>query len=401
MAVPKLSDVDKRFLLSIKPEDIDYKLIVNLFGSRFIDGKIHPPRFLPYQTCMLKSGEYFNKADIDTTAGSIIVNKFLIEYCGFQNTVGYVNEVLRESTLRGIERNLAGFVRQGLVDLRMFEKFLERVEWLGMRCHSVFCGSFTPGTIKPNEKVMKRKAELLEIHKDAIQAGDPIVIAKIEKELLDLAKEELKGDPGMALYDSEARGSFSNNYKNIAVMRGAIKNPSTGEYDVVESNFVDGIAKKDIPASGNTVPTGSYPKAVGTGVSGYFSKQLYAALQSVVVDPDNLFCGTKATIPTIIPKKGYNDFLYKYINEGGKRVFLDDNTIKKYIGKTVHLYTVLGCTSKQLCLTCAGTMFKQLGINNVGLTAARVSGTTLNLSMKAFHDSSIKIYNLKINDLTI
>ena len=71
----------------------------------------------------------------------------------------------------------------------------------------------------PNEKVIKLRDELFKKYSKEISEGDLATVGKIEKELLELAKKELKGNPGMDIYDSGSRGSFSNNYKNTAIMR--------------------------------------------------------------------------------------------------------------------------------------------------------------------------------------
>ena len=60
---------------------------------------------------------------------------------------------------------------------------------------------------------MKRKEELFKEHKEELENGDVITAVKIENELTSMAESELKGDPGMDLYNSGARGKFANNYK--------------------------------------------------------------------------------------------------------------------------------------------------------------------------------------------
>ena len=74
-----------------------------------------------------------------------------------------------------------------------------------------------------------------------------------------MAKKELAGDPGLDLYDSEARGNFGN-YKNMNIFKGATMNNMTGKYEIVRSSFMDGIQKKDIPSFGTAVVSGAYPK---------------------------------------------------------------------------------------------------------------------------------------------
>ena len=62
----------------------------------------------------------------------------------------------------------------------------------------------------------------------------------------------------MDLYVSGARGSIGNNYKNINLMRGAVKNTQTGGYDVITKSLMDGLDKKDMAAHSNQIVQGAY-----------------------------------------------------------------------------------------------------------------------------------------------
>ena len=73
--------------------------------------------------------------------------------------------------------------------------------------------------VMTNPKISKRKEELLKQNDTAIKNGDSVVTAKIEEELLGMAKEEFKDAPAMQIYNSGCRGSFGNNYKCTSVMR--------------------------------------------------------------------------------------------------------------------------------------------------------------------------------------
>ena len=79
----RVSEEDKKYLLSLTPEDITYELGMQLFADHVkkVDGKIveEKSRFEPTDYFSLKAGEYFNKTDIETTVGSFIFNKFIIE----------------------------------------------------------------------------------------------------------------------------------------------------------------------------------------------------------------------------------------------------------------------------------------------------------------------------------
>ena len=99
-------------------------------------------------------------------------------------------------------------------------------------------------------------------NEEAIKNGDARVIEDIEQQLIKKTKEALKDDIGMDLYNSGARGSVNNHLKNMMLTRGAVQNPVTKEYDIIENSLMDGLAKKDIPAHSNMITSGAYPKAV-------------------------------------------------------------------------------------------------------------------------------------------
>ena len=118
-------------------------------------------------------------------------------------------------------------------------------------------------TLKPSPKVMAQRDKLFRDNKEALDRNDLITGVKIEKELTDLAYETLKNDPGMDLYKSGARGTFKNNFKNISIMRGPVYDPTTNKFNMVKSNFVEGMRKDEIATYGTTVITGSYPRFWG------------------------------------------------------------------------------------------------------------------------------------------
>ena len=82
-----------------------------------------------------------------------------------------------------------------------------RVQWLGMQFHEPLAASFTMRGLKPLESVVKRRDELIEENKEALEKGDIMTMSAIEKELVELAKKEISDDPSMDLYYSGARES--------------------------------------------------------------------------------------------------------------------------------------------------------------------------------------------------
>lgn len=403
----KLNDNDKKYLLSLKPSDLTFTTLVSLLGN-IEKPKTHlgdigssKPRYDVTDTFDLTPSEYFVKSKITTTVGKFLFNKYIIEALNLIDSIGYVDWAIGSSGLSKLEDMLAVALLNDKITTKTFKEYINRRDTLGSSLNFVIAPSFTIGVLTEQKAVTKEKNKLVTQHKKELDEGNAVLGEHIEKRLLEIAKNELKNDPGMELYDSGALGSFKNNYKNNNVIRGPVFNNITGKYDFVSSSLINGIDKKDIPCYGNSVVSGAYPKAVGTQVSGYFAKQILAALQTEMLDVENSDCGTKRYIEFKITSKNAKDLQYRYIIENGKLIELTPDVIKTYIGKTVKLRSPQMCIGKKICHHCAGNLFYKLGITNIGLTTSRVATTLTNLGMKKFHDSTIKTQAIELDDIFI
>ena len=400
----RISEEEKRYIMSLRPEDITYELGMSLFADhvRKVDGKIveEKSRFEPTDYFQLKAGEYINRTDIETTVGTFIFNKFIIEPL-FTEYVDYVNWELTDGGLGKLEGILSELLLEDKIDTTMFGDYLDRVQWLGMQFHEPLAASFTMRGLKPLESVVKRRDELIEENKEALEKGDIMTMSAIEKELVDLAKKEISDDPSMDLYYSGARGSIPNNYKQLSIVKGPVFNKTIGKYQFIKKSFFEGLDKEDLAAAATNVVNGQYPKSCGTAISGYKAKQVSSLGQAVILRKDVQDCGTKGYVEIVIPPSMKSKFLYRYVIDGGKPVLLDNNNIDNYVGKKVKLRSIMycGCDSG-VCMTCAGRLFEKLQIDAIGLTTSTLTGALLNLKMKAFHDSSVKVNAIDLDDMT-
>ena len=400
----RISEEEKRYIMSLRPEDITYELGMSLFADhvRKVDGKIieEKSRFEPTDYFQLKAGEYINRTDIETTVGTFIFNKFIIEPL-FTEHVDYVNWELTDGGLGKLEGILSELLLEDKIDTTMFGDYLDRVQWLGMQFHEPLAASFTMRGLKPLESVVKRREELIEENKEALEKGDIMTMSAIEKELVELAKKEISDDPSMDLYYSGARGSIPNNYKQLSIVKGPVFNKTIGKYQFIKKSFFEGLDKEDLAAAATNVVNGQYPKSCGTAISGYKAKQVSSLGQAVILRKDIQDCGTKGYVEIVIPPSMKSKFLYRYVIDGGKPVLLDNSNIDNYVGKKVKLRSIMycGCDSG-VCMTCAGRLFEKLQIDAIGLTTSTLTGALLNLKMKAFHDSSVKVNAIDLDDMT-
>lgn len=396
----RISDEEKKYLLSINYADIDYNLLMGLFSDTYENGKIKKSKFEPQDVFLLKKGEYINTENMDTTVGMFIFNKFIIEP-RFSKVVGYVNYTINSKGLKNLESQLSEFLRDDIITSEDFADYLMRIQWFGNKLHEPLASSFTMRGIKPIDKVIKERDRLIKENQKALEKGDIIVMSEIESKLVKMAEEEIGDDPSMDLYYSGARGSISNNYKQLSIVKGPIMNLASGKYEFVENNFYEGISKDKISSTGSNVVNGAYPKTCDVKESGYKSKQMNAALQSIVLRNDVKDCGSKGYIEVLLTPEVASKCNDRYIIDNGKLVLLSSETIKKYIGKVVKLRSIMYCGCDYgVCLTCAGLSFKKIGIEVVGLTGNALTGSLVNLKMKSFHDTSVKTNTIDLNDIT-
>ena len=343
MAGRIISAEEKQYLLSLNNEDffnkydqIDFNLLVDLFGTKTIKGPngtmtLQKPKFDPTDEFTLNPGECNeNKEKLRTTVGQLVFNKIMFGR-GLYKVVGYVNMTLNSKKVEAIEAKLSSALLQEQITTDQIIHYLDKFQELALGFHHVISSSFTMRGLKPIPKVIKHRDQLLKEHAAEIEAGDALTVANIEKILVKEAEEILHDEPSLALYRSGARGSMGNNYKSLSIMVGPKQNPITGKFDTVQTSLIEGVDKDAIPAMGNGVVGGSYPKAVGTAVGGYKFKEISSALQSVVADEPGTDCGSNGYIVITITASNKNEYTNRYIIEGSKLVLLSPDVIDNYI----------------------------------------------------------------------
>lgn len=400
-----ITDKEKQELLSLDRKTLTVTKITQLFAhttkiEKDFTWKEVPPRFDTRSSLHLNAGEYINIKAVDTTVGIFLFNKLLVE--GTIDTLienHYFNEVVDK---KGFKK-LTSIVSEGLmmeklpVEPNLIE-WLRYYEFYALKLSTVFSPSYTEGLLKNQAAVTREKKKLLREK----EIKSPTDMTDIEDALVEKSQEILKNDPGMTLYDSGARGSFDNDYKNMNLMVGPVAIPGKdGEFDMMKSNYIEGIQKEDWVAAANSVVNATHPKAVGTQVSGARTKEYYAAYQSLRLDKKGTDCGAKIGIPVLLTKDNISKYHYQYaIGKKGPELITPDNQ-SNYMNKKVVIRSPLCCKGDKICNICAGNRFYIIGIENAGLTAGRVPNNMLNAGMKNFHVAKIKFDDVDVNHLLL
>ena len=383
-------------LLKLTQHDVTYSLIMNLFGS--FDGKSFCN---PYDTFEVPVGgfwytdasakEYRNTEPFITTIGIWIFNIFFLQGFGFSYLFGgYINENINDKKFNNINQTLIYALAENKITTYTYKQFLNYTQFF-MPFESVLAPNHTEAVLKFSKTIQKKKEELIKANKEALDKGDLVVISKIEKELIEYAKEVLKDDPGLDVYLSGAGGSIENNFKNIYIMKGAVKNPDPSakqQFNIMESNFFNGVSANEYSLLANTLAEGPYARAKKTEVGGYWEKLFSAALQNIYINGIDTDCGTKKYIEVHLTEKNINEYMYNYIikDNGDLEELTSDN-----INKTVKMRFAIFCKSKDgICNKCAGNLFIRRDSKNVGLACMQIPSTLKLRMLKAFHDTTIQ-----------
>ena len=402
-----LSNELKKELLALKSKDLTINKIAELFGNTTkLDRKskksvfdVKEPKFNPRAKFTLQAGEYINRETITTSVGIFLFNKLMVE--GMLEDVvpgGYYNEICDKKRFEKLTDMVAAAIMSQKIQIKpTVVDFLNAYEFWGLGLVAVFAPSYSMETIVPNKELEAKKNELLKNAPDNKLA----TLSEIEQTLIKEADRLTEGTPGKFLFESGARGSFSNDFKNMAISIGPVENPITGEFEFMKSNYMEGIKKEDIPIAANIIVNAEYPKAIGTAVSGYQAKTMYAVFQTMSIDEDGSDCGTTKGLNIVLTKGNLHDYVDQYIIDGKNLILIDENLPAKYMNHTVMLRSPMYCTADKLCSRCVGKRFYKVGITDIGLTVPAMSGALSNASLKKRHDLSVKMHIIDENEVLI
>lgn len=390
-----LSDV----ILSIKEKDISNTLLMTIFGKFNGESLCNP-----YDTIIIPKFHYAlnhgdgkgNKNEFISTVGGWIFNVYFFEPALFR-IVGYVNETVPTKLYKQINEKISFALIEDKISVDELSEFLMKTQAI-MAYEDILTPNHTEDFLTCTKKLDAKKNILLKQYTDDLNStdGDKAAIAAelIQSELIKYAKEILKDDPAMDGFLSGAQGTIENNFKNMFIMKGAVQNPDPNalkKYNIITSNYIDGIEAKDYANTANSLSAGPYSRGKKTEVGGYWEKLFGSSLQHVVLDDKGTDCGSKNFITVKLDKSNYKDYMYNFIiNNNGTLTELTTDTLDKYMGKVVKFRFISMCKSPdKRCNMCSGNLWYRLDIKNIGVVTPQIASKIKLICMKAFHDSQV------------
>lgn len=374
---------------NIYERDVSSSLLYNLFGDF---GPDNGPLCNPYDTIVIPPGVYGpekkkNKNSFTTTVGLWIYNRWYIERDLF-DIFGYINETVGKKFFNKMNQKLSYALLEDKITIDQMKAYLEKTQKI-MPFETILSPNMDEDLLTITKKLNVLSTKLFKENKKELDAGNVKVAENVLNEILNYAKELLKDDPAMDTYLSGS-GASMENFTNFFIAKGMSFNTATGEFQMIKSNFLDGISAEDYVDAAASLSMGPYFRAKRTADGGYYSKLLLSGYQHIKIGPKGSNCGTERTVEVNLTKDNANLWIYSFVKEGSRLVELTSDNIDKYIGKTVKMRYSSMCESKNyICEACAGTMFNRLGITNAGLGCNQVAERLKNAMLKFFHSSAI------------
>ena len=381
---------DVNYFLSIDEElGTKKSTIMELFGE--FNGK---HRFNQYDMFDVPPNSYGpegrrNKNTFRTTIGIWIFNRVFIEKELF-DLKHYVNKTITKKLFNSIAKDITYKILEEKLPLDALKHYMMKGQKF-MNYSTILSESTTIKLLTISQKIEVEKAKLLKKYAKEVETKDPGTIIKIQNELLDMAKKELKDDPSMDVYMSGAKEKIGNDFKNMYIMKGLSKNPDpTKGYNVITSSYMNGIKKEEYADFANSLAEGPYARGIKTGLGGYWEKLALPAYQHIKMLPKGSDCGTKRHIHVKLTDDNYNKYIYSFAKVGSKYVELTSENKSDFVGKEVALRFSSLCEAKDgICNRCGGNAFYRLGITNIGTAVPQVPAKLKLVSMKSFHDSQV------------
>lgn len=385
---------DVEEILSLTNKRASEKSLIMDYFADFGKG----PRFNPYDTIKIPKGMYGNskknKNSFTTTIGLWVFNKSFIE--PLSDVLGYINETVNKDKYEEINTTLSYALLENKITVDQLKDFIMQTQII-MSCASAICPSHTMDMLLITNKAEAKKKQLEKENAEGLKNKDLKAMKNVEDGLIDWAKDQLKDSESVDMYQSGARSSWGNNFKNMYLIKGPIKQ-TDGSFNYVSSSYISGMEKKDYANINDSAVFGPYSRARKTETGGYLEKQFTNATQHIKVLKPGSDCGTKNTITVTLTKKNIKDWMYCFIlGNNGTLTEITSETKDKFIGKTVKIRFSAFCKAKNgcICEKCAGSLYNRIGIENIGLGCMIMASSMKNSAMKSFHDSTTSLVRIK------
>jgi hypothetical protein len=254
----------------------------------------------------------------------------------------------------------------------------------------LFVPTLTPKSLTTDPRVLVRRAELLEEHKDRLH--DPVVVAKIQDELIQMDRDWIKGDPSEGFFISGK--SFNTARKRMFVIHGPEAGFNEGSNaELVVNSLNEGWDTTKLPAMFNSSRAGSFYRGALTALGGEAVKFFMRVFQNTNIGEDD--CKSTLGLDRFIDpdRLDYFEGLWEMTKDG--LVNLTKERLQQVSGKKVTTRSPNYCKTghTDYCAKCCGL---RLSSNPYGLGAENTSVASMFMAimMASAHAKELKTARL-------
>lgn len=330
------------------------------------------------------------KKGVMTTYGNVLINMTCLVYAFGDKVEFQAGSLTPGGVEKIIEARLtdtppAGTERSPDVlyvdEFKRFNEAMRHLEGFSQLC----VPSASKKTMTVSPEVIKRRNELLKEYADRLE--DPVIQAKIDRELVNMEREWMRGDPGERFYIKSK--SYDIVRKRLHLMQGQ-ENGFGKIGKVIKTSLSEGWDIDNLPDMANALRNGSYSRGFLTALGGVEAKGNYRIFQNTVVAEDDCKSklGLRMTLDADIAKHFVSSSI---IEKDGTVVELTEDNLKHYIDKPVVLRTVGYCrtAAPNVCAVCVGKKIAQTP-NAISTYASDLGSLFVELMLKAMHGTALK-----------
>jgi hypothetical protein len=322
---------------------------------------------------------------VETTVGRFLANYITMVDC-FGDIIPYISD--SPWNIKKVQRMLARYLLNDQITTEQVKKYCKNAYFL-FHFSELFMPTITEKSFEKNPALDKRRDELFEQYKDKLH--DPTVMVKIEKELIQMDKDFLEGDPSKDFYDGVGSKAFNIHRKKMFITVGGIESfGDSGKWNFVKKSLSDGWDPEAFAQYANEIRKGSYNRGAETAKGGEATKVIMRVFEAAAIQEDD--CKTAKGLKIIVSDKNKESYVGRHVIVGNKSILLTDLNIGQYVGKSIEIRSPMYCKTKNgLCYTCMGNIFKTLNYKNLGLLCINISSTFLSHAMKNMHGTVIEM----------
>jgi hypothetical protein len=317
------------------------------------------------------------KENVNSYYSNLLLNLIALEY-PFGDIIPFINDTFNSKKL---DELISDKLKDKTITVPQYRTFTRAIGFLSC-LSTIAVPSATRKTLVPPPGIAEMRDKLIAENKDKLT--NPVVVADIEKQLVGVYKDYIKGDDSEGFFLKDK--SFNSALKKSHIMFGAepkIDNPN--EVNLVISSLREGWKAEDLPQISNSLRMGSYNRGKETALGGEAAKFSSRIFQNTrIADED---CKTKIGMPTKINVYNYKSFggRYKLVNGGIEEI---KGNLK--VGDVVTIRSPQTCNTinGNYCSICMGRSVSEAKIG-LGPQASTVGSVFLESSLALFHAASI------------